>query len=145
MKLKTALKKKGQLIKEANFFDSKLHKYNCVPVENAESRDYDPKDSLSKWLEKINELVAIKTKIQRANMPVFEKILRMAELKGIVRSLVRLDCHTGVLTDETYQKTTIYESVISARERDELIQKFENEIAQLQDELDEFNLLTTLE
>lgn len=145
MKLKTALKKKGQLIKEANHFDMQLQKYNCVPVENAENRAYEPKESLAKWLEKVDELVDLKTKIYKANMPVFGKILRMAELKGVVKSLSRLDCHSGILTDESYLKANTYVSVISVKERDALIQKFEEEIAQLQDELDEYNAKAELE
>lgn len=144
MKLKNALKKKGQLIKESIHFDTQLQKYNCVPVENADNRAYDPRETLAKWLEKLNEIVDLKTKIYHANLPVYDKIVRMAELKGVVKRLLYLNCHSGILTDESYQKTNTYVSVISVKERDDLIQKFEDEIALLQDELDEYNAKTEL-
>lgn len=144
MRLKSALKKKGQIIKECNFFEQKLQRYNCVPVENAQSRAYDPRESLSSWLEKVDELIELKVNIQKANTPMFKKIIRMAELKGVVKSLSHLPCHSGLITDEDYRKVINYDSAIPVKERDELVKKLEQEIATLQEELDEFNLTTYL-
>jgi AAA+ ATPase superfamily predicted ATPase len=144
MKLKKALKQKGQILKESTFLYQMLEKYNSVPTENANNRAYDPKESLSGWLQKVEELIKLKVAVQQANIPMFEKIIRMAELKGVVKDLSYLSCYSGVSGNEEYRKATAYDSVITVKERDELIKKIEKEIATIQDELDEFNLRTEI-
>ena len=70
----------------------------------------------------------------------------MAELKGVVKSLAALDCYAGSGRNngEYYRRDSTYESVISVKERDQLIKKLEIEIATIQDEVDDFNLTTQI-
>lgn len=144
MKMNKALKKKGQLIEESKSLWTKVQDFNCVNVENVEKRPYNPRTSFNEWLVKIDELINLKTKIQLTNQPVYKKIVRMAELKGVVNNLRWLNCAEGVNSYSDEKRRVIFTSVISTVERDELIKRFEEEISQLQDELDEFNLVTEI-
>jgi ribosomal protein L29 len=85
MNVKKALKEKNRLVKEIQELYARLSQYNSVEVGNV--RPYSPKDMLEQINEKSNELVELKTKIHKANTPVYDKIFRLSELKSTIARL----------------------------------------------------------
>ncbi len=144
MTIKQGLKKKNRLINQVDTAFMKTNLYNSYLVENFDKRPYSSKQSLEEYIELTNQLIDLKSKIQRANAPVYDKIFRLSELKSMVKKLKGLDCSEGVKKNSwnSDEEKTVAE--ITVRERDELILSMENEIDSLQDELDEWNQITLL-
>jgi hypothetical protein len=137
MNIKQALKEKNKQVKlnAENF--SKVQSYNSV--ETGTERPYDPKESLENWLKGIDDLIALKTSIHRANAKVYDKIFRLAELKSVVKQLRNIDCTSGKVSHYRSTEPIIKESAISLVERDSMVKKYEAEIESLQEELDAHN------
>jgi len=140
MNIKQALKEKNKMVKTIAENWSKVQTYNSV--EQGAQRHYDPQASVEEWLKNIDELVALKTSIHRANAKVYDKIFRLAELKSIVKQLRHLDCSEGKVSNRFGAEPTIKEAVISITKRDEMVKVFEAEIEKIQEELDAHNAKT---
>ena len=83
MKLAKALKLKNQLAGEVAQLKELLANQN---VRSAKQKfDYDNREVLAKLRAKIDELVRVKTGIATANVDAYERIFRLAELKGLAR------------------------------------------------------------
>jgi len=146
MTVKQALKLKNKLVQELNELQGRLHTNNSVIEGNV--RNYSAKETLSEIYLKVDELNFIKTKIHRANNPVYDKIFLLAELKSLVSKLKTLDCTNGIAEDfysRRSESTIIKNSEISVVERDSEIKFLENRIEELQEELDIFNSTTVIE
>lgn len=145
MNVKQGLKKKNLLVKELQELYGRLAQYNSIEVGNV--RPYSPKEMLEQINQKSNELVELKTKIHKANTPVYDKIFRLSELKSTITRLKSLDCTEGVSTDyysRNRENPPVKTSEISVVERDELIKSMEGEIEDLQDSLDNHNQNTEI-
>lgn len=145
MNVKQGLKKKNLLVKELQELYGRLAQYNSIEVGNV--RPYSPKEMLVQINQKSNELVELKTKIHKANTPVYDKIFRLSELKSTITRLKSLDCTEGVSTDyysRNRENPPVKTSEISVVERDELIKSMEGEIEDLQDSLDNHNQNTEI-
>jgi predicted nucleotide-binding protein len=93
---------------------------------------------------KIDELVKVKAAIGATNAEIYEKIFRLAELKGLAKILTDLDTKQGVFVERgDYGSTPAVEVEYAAQlkkvEVDKLVAEIQNEIQSLQDALDEFN------
>ena len=146
MTLKQALKLKNKLVQELNELTSRLQNNNSIIEGN--TRDYSAKETLSQLYTKVDELTYIKTKIQKANFEVFDKIFLLSELKSLVSKMKGLDCTNGAAVDyysRRMETPLIKHSEISVVERDSEIKFLENRIDQIQDELDHFNATTAIE
>ena len=110
-------------------------------VDEGGVRSYDPKISLHQALETLEELVNLKTSIHRANVEVYEKIFRMSEYKSFVKYLKVLNCSEGTVVTSRYSDTNTRQmtTVITEVERDELVERYETMIDELQSELDHHN------
>jgi hypothetical protein len=143
MKVKQALKQKKKLATKMNQEFVRVNMYNSV--EEGATRVYDVKESMQNWLEMIDELVELKTKIHLANVPVYGKIFRMSELKSQLSNLKQLDCVDGKHFDRYGRGEAVIKTAeISVLERDEMVLKIEEEIERLQEELDEHNATTSI-
>jgi hypothetical protein len=145
MNIKQALKMKNKLVQELNQLIQRMIINNTVIEGNV--RPYSTKDTLVKVYTIIEEITVLKTKIHRANAPVYDKIFLMSELKSLVKNLKMMDCTNGVDTDYYTRRsegTIIKNSEISVVERDNEIKFLESRIEQLQDELDEHNFITQI-
>lgn len=135
MKVNKALKLKNKLIKQANSEFSKVAQNNIYRSGTFPS--YNSKDCLAKYLEKIDELIDLKTQIHKANYDVYRKIFRMAELKNIISKL------RSIPTSEPHTYNTIpnqeYIIEIDKLYIDNMIQKYEDEIEAIQEELEQHN------
>lgn len=146
MTVKQALKLKNKLVQELNELQARLQANNTVIEGN--QRSYSAKETLSEIYKKVDELNFIKTKIHRANAPVYDKIFLLAELKSLVSKLKMLDCTNGVSDDYFSRRSEVQiikNSEISVVERDNETKFLENRIEELQEELDHFNATTVIE
>jgi hypothetical protein len=146
MTIRQALKQKNKLVQELKELNTRLHTNNSI-IEGNE-RNYSSKETLTAIYAKINELTVLKTKIHRANVPVYDKIFLLSELKSLAQGLRSLDCTNGIAEDFYSRRSDtqiIKTSEISVQERDNEVKFLETRIEQIQDELDQFNAITTIE
>ena len=137
MNLKKALKEKNKLKGKIYETCHRISKYNIS--EEKFERPYDPIKLWDELLVSVDEMVALKSKIQRANLDVFDKIFKLSELKGIAAKLKYLNCEREI-TSTGY----VPQAAISTIDRDKLIENIEKQIEQIQEELDEFNYRKTI-
>ncbi len=143
MNLSKALNEKNRLARKIRELQNKIENHNSyikgsTPV-------YDIKQLLSDLEVSINDLTALKTKIQNANQPVQDKIFRLAELKSFATFLRKLKIKEGkVLDDRWNAEVTEWESDLGTIDKDKLLEDTEKKIDNIQVELDRFNFETKI-
>jgi hypothetical protein len=141
MKIAKALKLKNQLAGEVGQLKELLTKQNVR--SNKQKFDYDNREILTGLRAKLAELVRVKAAVAAANAEIYDKIFRLAELKGLVATLNALDTKSGVFNEGGRFGDVAYEveyvAQIGKVEVDKLIAELSAEIQSLQDALDEFN------
>ena len=141
MKLAKALKLKNQLAGEIAQLKETLAKQN---VRSAKQKfDYDNNDVLAQLRAKVDELVRVKTELARANVEAYERIFRLAEIKGLITTLKALDTKSGIFHEGRGFGEAAYEVEYIAQLNkvtvDARVNELEKETQALQDALDEFN------
>jgi hypothetical protein len=141
MKLAKALKLKNQLAGEIAELKETLARQN---VRSAKQKfDYDNNDVLAQLRAKIDELVRVKAELARANVEAYERIFRLAELKGLIVALKGLDTKNGIFHEGKGFVEAAYEVEYIAQLNkvtvDARVKELEKETQALQDALDEFN------
>jgi len=145
MNIKKGLKEKNRLVKEIQDLHARVATYNSVEVGNV--RPYSAKESMEVLNQKSNELVELKTKIHRANAPIYHHIFRLSELKSTIARIKNLDCNEGIFQDyysRNRETPAIKETEISIVERDEMVKHMEGQIEEIQDILDNHNQITQI-
>ena len=144
MNIKQALKLKNKLIKSISENTKLLQQYNTVEVGNP--RPYSSTVLMVEISKATDELIDLKSKIHRANAPMFEKIFEMSELKSNIKALQKLDCTEGKSNRDRYRMESelVLTSEVSLVERNEIIREMEDRIEELQDEMDVFNSNTEI-
>lgn len=146
MNIKKALKEKNKLVKEANEYYNLFSAYNSV--EEGSNRPYDAKSMFQSWSETTEKLIDLKTRIHKANAPVYDKIFRLSELKSMVSKLKSVNCTEGKITNRGWRGESsdpvIMVSEMGIVERDEKVKGLEIEIEKIQDELDAHNATTEI-
>jgi hypothetical protein len=141
MKIAKALKLKNQLAGEVAQLKELLAKQNSR--SSKQKFDYDNREVLARLRVKVSELVKVKSAIAVANTEIYDKIFRLAELKGLVTTLNGLDTKAGVFNEGGRFGEPGYEVEYMAQlgkvDVDELVAELKEEIQTLQDALDEFN------
>ncbi len=141
MKIAKALKLKNKLAGDVAQLKDLLAKQNVRSTK--QKFDYDNKHVLADLRRKVDELVKTKAAIAAANAEVYDKIFRMAELKGLATTLDSLDTKHGVFHEGGRFGEPGYEVEYDAQlkkvEVDKLVAELQAEIQSLQDALDEFN------
>ncbi len=141
MKLAKALKMKNQLAGDVAQLKDLLTKQNSR--SSKQKLDYDNREVLTRLRAKLGELVKVKAAIAAANAEVYDKIFRLAELKGLVTTLTGLDTKAGVFHEGRGFGEAAYEVEYVAQlakvDVDKLVAELNAEIQSLQDALDEFN------
>ena len=94
MKIAKALKLKNQLAGEVAQLKELLIKQNSR--SSKQKSDYDNREVLTRLRAKVAELVKVKAVVAAANAEIYDKIFRLAELKGLVTMLTGLDTKAGV-------------------------------------------------
>lgn len=146
MNIKQALKYKNKLAKKISETAQKVSRYNSV--DEGAVRPYDVSEELSKLQTLTMEMVDLKTKIHMANRDVYHYIFKLSEMKAMLKHLRTVDCTEGLnvsLSRFAESTSTMKNSVISRLEMDQLIEKIENQIDEIQDKLDIHNSTTYLD
>jgi hypothetical protein len=141
MKLAKALKLKNKLAGDVARLKDLLGKQNVRPTKQA--FDYNNTEVLADLRAKTEELVKVKAAIAAANSEIYDKIFRLAELKGLVVVLNGLDTRHGVFLEHgNYGGEPAEVEFVAQLKKvqvDKLVDEFQAEIQVLQDSLDEFN------
>jgi hypothetical protein len=142
MNIKQALKEKNKLAKKVTDLIERTNKYNSM--DEGAVRSYDPRVSLDQTLSSMEELITLKTNIHKANAEVYGKIFRMSEYKSLVKYLKSLNCTQGTVVVSRYGDVSSRNmtTVITEVERDEMVERYESLIDELQSELDTHNATT---
>ena len=89
-------------------------------------------------------LVTVKAAIQRANVAVYEDVLRLGEKKALTQMLSELNTKHG--SEPGYNGVEYrYSATILKPEVLEMVRRLEGEIDKLQDKLNQYNATTTVE
>ena len=144
MNIKQALKLKNKLIKSISENTKLLQQYNTVEVGNP--RPYSSTELMVEINKATDELIDLKSKLHRANVPMFEKIFEMSELKSTIKGLQKLDCTEGKSNRDRYRMESelVLTSEFSLVVRNNMIKNLEERIEHLQDEMDVFNSNTEI-
>lgn len=146
MNIKKALKLKNKLVLQVSENYQKLSSYNSV--EEGTNKPYDTREALEAYNSSVNELVELKTKIHRANGPVYDKIFRLSELKSMAARLKSLNCQEGKVTQrsrwDAEGQPVVMIAEIGIVERDEMVKHIESQIEEIQDILDTHNAVTEI-
>ena len=142
MNIRQALKQKSKLLTEIKELYKLVQTSNSLPAETPK------RFNVSKLLDDISaltlELVELKSKIHKANQPVYEKIFLMAELKGKVKQLRGVSTEEGIVSSRygSTQETKVAQ--VNAADMRTMIKNIEKQIETLQEELDVHNSVTQI-
>ena len=136
-----ALKMKNQVAGEVGELKTRLVGQNVRSTK--QKFDYENREVLTRLRAKLDELVKVKAAVAAVNTEVYDKIFRLAELKGLVTTLTGLDTKAGVFHEGRGFAEAAYEVEYVAQlgkvDVDKLVAELNAEIQSLQDALDEFN------
>jgi len=143
MNVKQALKEKNKLVKQITEAYSAAATYNSVDEDTV--RKYSAVEKLKEAEDLTNKLVELKTKIHKANGKVYDKIFLMAELKGKVNQLRRINTAEGK-SYRGYGSTVAVNTIVQIDivQLDNMVKAVEAQIEKLQDELDVHNATTSI-
>jgi hypothetical protein len=145
MNIKQALKKKNKLVGMINEEYYKASTYNVIDEGNP--RPYSAVEAIGKWMQLTNDLIVLKTQIHKANLPVYDKIFELSELKNQVKFLKTLNCVSGKVAGGRWgeSESVIKHAEINVVEKDKMVKNIEARIESLQDELDQWNHNTLID
>lgn len=143
MNLSKALSEKNRLARKIKEIQNKIELHNSYIKGNTPV--YNINELLQELDKTMNLLTDLKSKIANANLPVQEKIFRLAELKSFATFLRRLTIKEGKILEERWNsEVREWESELGTIEKDLLLEKTEKEIDAIQSELDKYNFETTI-
>jgi hypothetical protein len=126
---------------------SNVETYNCVLVDQkgqAAPGGVDVRAEYDRFLAIQEGLIAVKAAIQKANVPIYEDVLRLAEKKALLQMLNGLNTKQG--TEPGFGGMEYrYASTVSKPEVLEMVRRIEGEIDTIQDRLNQFNATTRVE
>lgn len=140
MNVSQALKKKNKLAIELKKQYAIAQKYNSQELNNP--RRYSVQDALDKAASLTVELINLKTKIHLANAPVYGQIFRMAELKGRIKELKKINTDEGKQEGRYGSPASEKEVEINVAQLDSFVTTLEESIDEIQAELDVHNATT---
>jgi hypothetical protein len=144
MKLAKALKEKNRLVGDIKRLQAILQRENSRP--STSTSKFDLAEVVQSLADQTENLIKLKAAIFAANAGIYKKILRMGELKAHIAFLATLDTRDGEFLVNNYGSGTTLTETRKAYYRAEVIDgvtvDFQKEIAQLQDEIDEYNGIT---
>jgi len=160
MKLAKALKEKNRIAGEINRLKTLISRENSRDVKSSSTVDVS-----SLWIDLLNtteKLIKVKTEIFKANVGIYDKIVRMAELKGRSSWLFTINTNnekienpygTNIMVTEykacmaLNQNVNILDLVrqFKLEDVDRMTKDLQDEIAKLQDEIDEYNATVSID
>ena len=139
MKLAKALKEKNRLVGEVNRLKTLFARENSRNVKA--SSKIDAEKVWNEMVEASHKLIVIKAAIFKANTGIYEKIVRMGELKALAVWLPTVDTNNEKVENSygTIATVTEHKAWMTQEGVDNQIVAFQKEIAELQDAVDEYN------
>jgi hypothetical protein len=144
MKLSKALKLKNKKVTDYNNTVTKMVSYNSYDIDTKQS--YNSTELYMEVIDKREDLIKFKTAIHLTSEPIREKIFRLGEYKNLLINLNRLSTTEGVVKGRGYgefDKST-YACSINEIQKVEMMDWYQTEIENIQDEIDVFNATTEL-
>lgn len=142
MNVKQALKAKNKLVGEIKECYKIIQSQNSI--EEGNPRRYKVKEQIAKIAQLTDELVQLKAQLHRANSDVYEKIFQMAEIKGIIKELKKMDVSEGKQDSRYGSVVSVKEVEVNVVERDAIVKEYEAEVERIQNELDIHNSNTNI-
>ena len=142
MNVKQALKAKNKLVGEIKECYKIIQSQNSI--EEGNPRRYKVKEQIAKIAQLTDELVQLKAQLHRANSDVYEKIFQMAEIKGIIKELKKMDVSEGKQDSRYGSVVSVKEVEVNVVERDTIVKEYEAEVERIQNELDIHNSNTNI-
>lgn len=141
MTLKQALKKKNKLVREMQEHMSLAQRNNSYL--EISTRNYSSRVELGKSIQKMNELIDLKTRIHVANQPVYGLIFRLSELKTLIRGIKSISTTEGVSRGYSEEPVKMIAELNEVETRN-LVKQYEDEIESIQEKLDHHNAVTEI-
>jgi hypothetical protein len=145
--LAKALSIKNRLAGRLSQARSNVETYNSVLVDQkgeAAPGAVDVRAEYDRFLAIQEGLIVVKAAIQKANVPIYEDVLRLAEKKALLQMLNGLNTKQG--TEPGYAGIEYrYAATVSKPEILEMVRRIEGEIDKIQDGLNQFNATTRVE
>lgn len=142
MNLTKALKEKKKLIKKLDENFNRFKEYNSI--EEGSNKIYDATESYNNFISLTNQLIDLKTRIQKANQPIYSKIFEIAELKNQIQKLRSVSTTSGVVKSRYDISVVTYIATFGKLDMDNMISNLEEKIEQLQTEIETFNAITMI-
>ena len=142
MTINQALKRKNKLALEIKNLYEILKTQNSL--EESAPRRYSIKTTLDTINQKILELSKLKAKIHGANKPMYEQIFLIAELKGLAKQLKQMPTDEGKVSQRFGGSSESKTVEIDIASKNDIVSFLENSIDELQDTLDKYNAVTTI-
>ena len=142
MNVKQALKVKNKLVGDIKECYRIIQTQNSI--EEGNPRRYSVKEKIAEIAQLTDELVKLKAQLHRANAPVYEKIFQMAEIKGIIKELKKMDVSEGKQDSRYGSVVSVKEVEVNVVERDTIVKEYEAEVERIQNELDIHNSNTNI-
>ncbi len=145
MKIAKGLKIKNELKIKLSHLQSLLIQHNSSIVGS--TNDYNTEEVLKEYIEVRDKLILLKTNLQKATLPIYQKIFRISELKATIKALRSMNTISGKTVNSRYGGSEVIENIatIGNLAVDKKVKDIEFEISNLQDEIDEFNNTTNFE
>ena len=141
--LAKCLKLKNRLAGRMAEVQSDIQGYNSTLEEQANVVDIPAR--IRERNEIMEALIALKTNLMRANMPIQGDLIRQGELKSTIQFLTGIPTRDGK-ERHGYQNTEIvYRAVLNKNDLDTQKRALEKEIDGIQDKVDTFNHHTRIE
>jgi hypothetical protein len=137
---------KHKKVKDLKALQAKIHRSNVYMEGNTPA--YDINKLLETYVKDKEDLVKLKVAINKANVAIYEKIVRLAEAKDSLSMLESLSTNSQKETvsfNYGTEKEIKQISVITTVENDNTIKGIQDEIESLQDDIDHYNATTELE
>ena len=137
MTIQQAIRQKKRLRKKIENELEIIFRYNTM--EDFATCNYSSRESINNYIELSEEYIALKAAILKSSIEMIETRSRIKMLKLLIRQLKDLSCAEGLWKDE-YNKANqqIFKSEITDIERDKMVEKYQDEIGKLEDELENF-------
>jgi uncharacterized small protein (DUF1192 family) len=142
MNVKQALKVKNKLVGNIKECYRIIQTQNSI--EEGNPRRYSVKEKIAEIAQLTDELVQLKAQLHRANASVYEKIFKMAEIKGIIKELKKMDVSEGKQDSRYGSVVSVKEVEMTVIERDAIVKEYEAEVEKIQNELDIHNSNTII-
>ena len=136
-----ALKLKNRLVARIRTIASDMERYNST-VEGG-TKEVNAREALTEYDRLVDYLISLKAKIFASNAAVYEKILRLAEMKSKIKVLRSLNTQHGKVVDTFRYSTSTseleYEANFRKADVDSMTRVLEDQVDKIQEELDSHN------